>query len=150
MVAEASTASVPSAHVTVLFWTVQLPCDATADASVTPAGSVFVTTTPVATAGPLFCARSDQVNGVPNATWSADSVISRKRSAPCPAVGTVTHAENSDTLPSPELAVAVTIWPAAAANRGIPAFPFASVKAPSCPRNVCPSPFPEPSQAAFP
>src|SRR5262245_16700913 len=150
IVADAAAATVPSAQVTVRFCTVQLPWDATADASVTPAGSVSVTTTLVAADGPSFCASRDQVKGVPNATGSADSVISRNRSAVGGAAGTVTHEENSDVSLVGLVAVAVTIRPTAALNSGRSTWPFGSVVTDTPPRNVWPSPLPDGSQAVLP
>ena len=82
IVADALTASAPSAHVTVRFCTVQLPWDATADASVTPTRQ-RVGDDDAGRGGRAVVVRpaANSVNGVPNATGSADSVIVEDRSA---------------------------------------------------------------------
>jgi hypothetical protein len=49
-------------------------------------------------------------------------------------------------LPALDVAVAVTIWPALAANGGIVALPSAPVFTLTVLRNAAPSPFPDASQ----
>ena len=58
MVAVPSSASVPSAQVTVPADCEQLPWEGVADSNVTPLGSVSVTVAPVASCGPALCAVS--------------------------------------------------------------------------------------------
>ena len=62
----------------------------------------------------------------------------------------VTHAENSDVLLDASVAVAVTISAGDVWRNGIVALPAPSVVTDVDPRKVCPSPFPDGSQAVFP
>jgi hypothetical protein len=54
--ASAAAAIVPSAHVTMLADSEQVPCEGVAESKVTPAGSVSISSTVVASEGPAFSA----------------------------------------------------------------------------------------------
>ena len=102
----------------------------------------------VAGPGPLLVTVTVYDSWPPTTTGSGVSTTDTSISAPT--ASGVTHAENSDVLFEPSVAVAVTNWPAAAVKSGIVALPVASVVAAVLPRNICPSPLPDASHAVLP
>src|SRR5437660_12558634 len=78
--ADAPGTSVPSAHATVGL-PEHVPCEAPADAIWEPAGSEFVSVTPVAAEGPWFRTVIANVTRLPDATGFGDAVSRTERSA---------------------------------------------------------------------
>ena len=125
IVADALTASVPSAHVTVRFCTVQLPWVADGGRERHADGQRIGHDD--AGRGGRSLVLGEQRPGERRAERDRVGRLassSRNRSADGGAAGTVTHAENSDVSLVGLVAVAVTIVPAAAANSGIVALPL--------------------------
>ena len=79
--AVAPLANVPNVHVTVLV-PAQLPWPAAAETNVTPAGSVSVSVTPVASPAPLLLTVRLYVTALPTGIGSRLSVIASARSMP--------------------------------------------------------------------